>query len=99
MFQTVIATSSAVGVLWTCAAHAGAAGKHLRGDVYEVRADAETRSFRVLFSCEGKFSQVLLSLSAFVKKTQKTPRGELELAEGRLREWRARGRLKKPKKP
>ena len=27
-----------------------AAARHLRGDVYEVRADAATRSFRVLFS-------------------------------------------------
>ncbi|HEX3474472.1 MAG TPA: hypothetical protein VHT91_05490 [Kofleriaceae bacterium] len=40
-----------------------AAARHLRGDIYEVRADAATRSFRLLFSCEGKYSQVLLSLS------------------------------------
>ena len=68
-----------------------AASKHLRGDVYEVRADASTRSFRLLFSAEGRFSQVLLSLSAFDKRTQKTPPHELDIAEKRLREWRARG--------
>jgi phage-related protein len=34
---------------------------------------------------------VLLSLSAFVKKSQKTPRSEIELAEKRLKDWRARG--------
>ena len=73
--------------------------KHLRGDIYEVRADGETRSFRLLFSAEGRFSQVLLSLSAFTKKTQKTPRRELELADARLREWRARGKALKAKKP
>ncbi|CAN5924987.1 hypothetical protein BH11MYX4_BH11MYX4_01150 [soil metagenome] len=67
------------------------AAKHLRGDIYEVRADAATRSFRVLFSTEGRYSQVLLSLSAFGKRTQKTPPRELELAEGRLRDWRTRG--------
>lgn len=72
-----------------------AAAKHLRGDIYEVRADAATRSFRVLFSTEGRYSQVLLSLSAFEKRTQKTPPRELELAEGRLRNWRARGRRKR----
>jgi phage-related protein len=67
------------------------AAKHLRGDIYEVRADASTRSFRLLFSAEGRFSQVLLSLSAFAKKTQKTPLRELERAESRLRDWRDRG--------
>lgn len=71
-----------------------AAAKHLRGDIYEVRADAATRSFRVLFSTEGRYSQVLLSLSAFEKRTQKTPPRELELAQNRLREWRTRGTSK-----
>jgi phage-related protein len=73
------------------AVHGLAAAKHLRGDLYEVRADAPTRSFRLLFSAEGRFGQVLLSLSAFVKKTQKTPPRELVVAEARLRDWRARG--------
>ncbi len=52
--------------------------RHLRGDNYEVRADADRRSFRVLFSKETKF--ILLSLSAFEKRTQKTPARELDLA-------------------
>lgn len=77
------------------------AARHLRGDIYEVRADAATRSFRVLFATEGRSSQVLLSLSAFEKRTQKTPPQELELAENRLRDWRKRGAaqkgLKKPR--
>ena len=68
------------------------AAKHLRGDIYEVRAEASDRTFRVLFAAEGRFSQVLLSLSGFVKKTQKTPPRELALAERRLAEWRDRGR-------
>jgi phage-related protein len=65
--------------------------KHLRGDIYEVRADAATRSFRLLFAAEGNYSQVLLSLSVFEKRTQKTPPRELDLAEARLRDWRHRG--------
>jgi phage-related protein len=68
------------------------AARHLRGDIYEVRADAATRSFRLLFSCEGKYSQVLLSLSLYEKRTQRAPTREIELAEKRLNEWRARGR-------
>ncbi len=43
------------------------AAKHLRGDIYEVRADAQNRSYRILFAAEGRFSHVLLSLVAFPK--------------------------------
>ncbi len=71
------------------------ATKHLRGDIYEVRADAPPRSFRLLFSSEGRYGQVLLSLSGFTKKTQKTPVRELALAESRLRDWRGRGAAKR----
>jgi phage-related protein len=67
------------------------AARHLRGDVYEIKAEAPTRSFRLLFSAEGSHGQVLLSLSAFEKRTQRTPPRELELAENRLRDWRRRG--------
>jgi phage-related protein len=67
------------------------ASRHLRGDIYEVRADARTRTFRLLFSSEGRKGRVLLSLSAFEKRTQRTPPRGIELAERRLRDWRARG--------
>ena len=80
------------------AEHGLVAARHLRRDVYEVRADAASRSFRVLFSTEGRYSQVLLSLSVFEKRTQKTPHHELELAEDRLRDWRARGVSKRKRK-
>lgn len=72
-------------------AHGLPAARHLRGDVYEVRADAVTRSFRLLFATEGRYSHVLLSLSVFEKRTQKTPSAEITLAERRLGDWRARG--------
>lgn len=67
------------------------AARHLRGDIYEVRAVAERASYRVLFATEGRRSQVLLSLEAFAKKTQKTPGHLIDLAEVRLRDWRQRG--------
>jgi phage-related protein len=69
--------------------------RHLRGEVYEVRAETETQGFRVLFATEGRFGQVLLSLTAFSKKTRKVPQQELELAESRLRSWRDRGGARK----
>ena len=63
--------------------------RHVRGDVYEVRAEAARRAFRILFAEETKF--ILLALSGFSKTTRKTPRRELDLAETRLKEWRERG--------
>lgn len=71
------------------------AAKHLREEIYEVRADSRTRSFRLLFAKEGKYGQVLLSLSIFEKRTQKTPPREIELAERRLDDWRTRGAARK----
>ena len=64
--------------------------RHLRGDIYEVRVEAARRRFRVLFAQETKF--ILLSLSGFPKSTKKTPPAELDLAETRLADWRARGK-------
>jgi phage-related protein len=69
------------------------AARHLRGEIYEVRAEATTRSFRLLFALETKF--ILLGLSAFQKKTQKTPKQEIELAEERLKSWRERGKRRR----
>jgi phage-related protein len=66
--------------------------RHLRGDIWEVRVEAERKAFRVLFSSEGKRGQILLALEAFTKKTQKTPTRTIELAERRLADWRSRGR-------
>ncbi len=71
------------------------AARHLHGDIYEVRAESATQAFRVLFAPEGRYGQVLLALEAFSKKTQKTPKRFLELADRRLRDWRERGRLEK----
>ncbi|NJM91070.1 MAG: type II toxin-antitoxin system RelE/ParE family toxin [Myxococcales bacterium] len=67
------------------------AARHLRGDIYEVRVGSSTRSFRVLFAAEGRYGQVFLSLSVFAKKTQRTPKREIKLAETRLMDWRRRG--------
>jgi len=58
--------------------------------VYEVRAEAEKQAFRILFAQETSY--ILLSLSGFQKKRQKTPQGEIDLAETRLADWRQRGR-------
>jgi phage-related protein len=73
------------------------AARHLRGELFEVRADGRRVIYRVLFAREGGQGQVLLSLVAFNKKTQKTPPEQTELAIRRLRDWRSRARRTPPK--
>src|SRR5713101_5393646 len=75
--------------------HGTAVARHLRRDIYEVRATYNTKAYRILFACEGRFNHVLLSLEGFQKKTQQTPRANIKLAEQRLAEWRRRGRTKR----
>ena len=65
--------------------------RHLRGEIYEVRADGDRQTFRILFAPEGQRSQILLALDGFSKKAQKTPPEKIQLAESRLADWRRRG--------
>ncbi len=65
--------------------------RHLRGDIYEVRANGIDESYRLLFAEQGMKGRILLSLVAYSKKTQATPEPELRLAARRLADWRARG--------
>ena len=69
-----------------------AEARHLRGDVYEVRASIGGQAFRVLFASEGRRGHILLALEAFEKKTQRTPPTTITLAEARLVDWRGRAR-------
>ncbi len=67
------------------------AARHLRSDIYEVRAETGSGlAVRVLFAEEGRFRKVLLSLRVFKKKTTKTPKIEIDVAVDRLRDWRSR---------
>lgn len=66
------------------------AARHLRGDLYEVRAEGVHGSYRLLFAEEGAKGRVLLALHAVSKKTQKSPAKEIDLAERRLADWRRR---------
>jgi len=69
-----------------------AVGRHLRGDLYEVRADGADESYRLLFATEGRKSRILLSLLVLSKRTQRTPMRDLRVAERRLADWRRRAR-------
>jgi phage-related protein len=75
--------------------HGTSVARHLRHDIYEVRAIYNTKAYRILFACEGHFHHVLLALEGFQKKTQQTPKAHLKLAEQRLADWRRRGKAKR----
>jgi phage-related protein len=74
------------------------AAKHVRNEVYEVIAETKDLWIRILFAQQGRYSQVLLALLAFEKKTNKTPPQEIDLAEKRLSSWKDRGRKRKAAK-
>ena len=59
--------------------------KHLDGDIWELRPGKN----RILFACyKGGY---FIVLRHFVKKTQKTPPGEIEIAKKRYIDFCARG--------
>lgn len=74
--------------------HGKSVARHLHKDIYEVRVIYNTKSYRILFACEGHFNHILLSLEGFQKKTQEIPRISIKLAEQRLADWRRRGKAK-----
>ena len=67
------------------------AARHVRGDIYEIRAPVANATIRILFSVEGARGLILLSLEAFAKTSRETPPQAIRLAERRLASWRARG--------
>jgi phage-related protein len=55
---------------------------HLESGIWEIRIRLSTRIARVLFVLEG---DTMVLLNGFIKKEQKTPKPELDLAKERLK--------------
>ena len=55
---------------------------HLDNGIWEVRSRLSTRIARVLFVLDG---DIMVLLHGFIKKEQKTPKPELDLAKERLK--------------
>ena len=55
--------------------------RKLEEDLWEVRSTLDNRIARVLFTVEGP---VMMLLHGFIKKSQKTPREDLDVAKKRL---------------
>lgn len=58
---------------------------HLSGDIWEVRTTLENRIARVLFAIDGS---VMILLHGIIKKNQKTPKPDLDLAKNRWKLFR-----------
>jgi phage-related protein len=59
--------------------------RHLEGKLWELREESHTDIFRLLyFFFTGRR---IVFIHGFQKKTQKTPRRELEIAQKRLEQW------------
>lgn len=59
----------------------------LGGGLYEIRSALKDRIGRVIFTISGGD---MVLLHGFIKKTQSTPKSELDLAGIRLRQYRKR---------
>ena len=57
---------------------------HLRGPVWEIRSSLNNRIARTLFAVVGG---KMVLLHSFIKKSQRAPEAEIELAMKRYKEW------------
>ena len=62
--------------------------KHLEDGIWELRARGQDGIYRVLYF--HWFGHTFGLLHGFIKKTQKTPRAELDIAKRRRTTWLAR---------
>jgi phage-related protein len=61
--------------------------RHIDGDIWELRCKLSDGIARVLFVLDGN---AMILIHAFVKKQQKTPRPDLDLARSRVKQLRKR---------
>lgn len=62
--------------------------KHLEGRIWELRRESNTNIFRLLYAFLP--GRRILFVHGFQKKTQKTPRREIDIAQTRLASFLAR---------
>lgn len=62
--------------------------RHLEGKIWELRRESSTNIYRLLYAFVP--DRRILFLHGFQKKTQRTPRREIEIAQQRLEEFSRR---------
>ena len=67
---------------------------HLQGRLWEIRMHGRDGIARAIYF--AAFGQRLIVVRAFVKKTQKTPRREIDIALTRMQGWQDHEKLQRP---
>lgn len=80
----VARTRNGIEKLRNKAYHKEPLSKHIEPGLWKLRIKSENNILRILYTFEK--GQVIILLHVFVKKQQKTPTGELELARKRSKE-------------
>ena len=77
-------TSKGLAKLRNRAYHKEPLSKHLESGLWELRIKAGTDILRIIYTFSK--GRIIILLHVFIKKRQKTPSGELEIARKRLKE-------------
>ena len=77
-------TMQGIDKLRNRAYHREPLSKHLESELWELRIKAGTDTLRIIYTFTK--GQIIILLHIFIKKKNKTPTGELEMARKRLRE-------------
>lgn len=59
-------------------------------DIWEVRAQSRGNAYRLM--CFKHKNRIIILTNGFIKKTQKTPKNEIKLAEKRKEDWLRRSK-------
>lgn len=86
--QLVAKTREAIYKLRYRVYHREPLSKHLAQGLWELRVKSGTNILRIIYTF--KKGQIIILLHVFIKKQQKTPVGELEIARKRLKEIKAK---------
>lgn len=85
-------TLSGIEKLKNRAYHTEPLSKHLEPGLWELRTKSGTNVLRIIYTFSK--GRIIILLHAFVKKQDKTPTDDLEMARKRLKELKMRGNLK-----
>lgn len=86
----IVKTRSSIEKLRNRVYHKEPLSKHIEPGLWELKVKAGSDILRILYTFEK--GQIIILLHGFVKKQQKTPVSELEIARKRLKELKERSR-------
>lgn len=92
----LVKAQSGIEKLRNRAYHREPLSKHIELGLWELRVIAGSNILRILYTFEK--GRIIILLHVFIKKQQKTPEGELEIARKRLKDIKQRKVYEKKKR-